>query len=425
MAPSESSRRAIVAMNRRSPLTSVATGRNSGALAWCVLWVRPSPWIALIGAPAGFQEVVDAPFGVSGGEVGVIAAARASRHGKDQDALVAAHERGGFGEIGGCRTGAQREPFSLRVDDFQHASGASGDFRHRVMPEVLHDLVEGRGHGRERCELLDKRVASGGGLQADDGASVVVEDGPRHEVAVLVGERLLKLHREGVEQELDHGLARREVDGDVVPFGCRDLGDAPFQQGFAGRDELHHGGPAGVEVGLDRADQRGALHRRQEVPEETLLRALEGRQRGGLRSLVERGVAVDDARGLEGLADVAVDDLERLGIGVVDAPLGLAERVLQDVDLHAVVGKRSGLIKSEGLEIARNDFERGDAARFHRGDEIGPRLERGFAGGPQPQTLGIGEAGKRGGAGGRDVGDACVGQGALELQALRGPAARA
>ena len=36
----------MVAMNLRSPFTSVATGRNSGAEAWCVLWVRPSPWIA-------------------------------------------------------------------------------------------------------------------------------------------------------------------------------------------------------------------------------------------------------------------------------------------------------------------------------------------------------------------------------------------
>ena len=34
------------AMNLRSPFTSVVTGRNSGAEAWCVRWVRPSPWIA-------------------------------------------------------------------------------------------------------------------------------------------------------------------------------------------------------------------------------------------------------------------------------------------------------------------------------------------------------------------------------------------
>ena len=36
----------MVAMNRLSPFTSVATGRNSGAEAWCVRWVLPSPWMA-------------------------------------------------------------------------------------------------------------------------------------------------------------------------------------------------------------------------------------------------------------------------------------------------------------------------------------------------------------------------------------------
>jgi len=46
MAPRLSSLLAMVAMNLRSPLTSVVTGRNSGALAWCVRWVLPSPWIA-------------------------------------------------------------------------------------------------------------------------------------------------------------------------------------------------------------------------------------------------------------------------------------------------------------------------------------------------------------------------------------------
>ena len=46
MAPRLSSRRAMVAMKRRSPFTSVATGRKSGAEAWWVLWVRPRPWIA-------------------------------------------------------------------------------------------------------------------------------------------------------------------------------------------------------------------------------------------------------------------------------------------------------------------------------------------------------------------------------------------
>ena len=139
------------------------------------------------------------------------------------------------------------------------------------------------------------------GLLAEHGVAVLVEDGPRHEVAVVVGERLLELHREGVGQELDDGLAGREVDVDVVPFGRGDLGDAALHQRLAGGDELDDGGAAGVEVGLDRADEARALHRRQQVPEEALLRALEGAHGGGLGVLVEGGVALGDAGRLQRL----------------------------------------------------------------------------------------------------------------------------
>ena len=111
---------------------------------------------------------------------------------------------------------------------------------------MLHDLVERRGHRRERGELLDQRVAAGDRLLAEHGIAVTVEHRPREQVAALVGERLLQLHREGVGQELDDGLPRGEVDGEVVPFGGRDLGDAPFHQRLAGRDQLDHGRAPGA-----------------------------------------------------------------------------------------------------------------------------------------------------------------------------------
>ena len=207
------------------------------------------------------------------------------------------------------------------VGDLQHPARAAGDLGDGLVPEAMHDLVERRLHRRQGRELLDEGVAPGGGLLADDGVAVVVEHGPRHDVALVVGEGLLELYREGVGQELDDGLARREIDGEVVPFRGRDLGDAPFHQRLAGRDELDDGGAAGIEIGLDRADQARALHGGQQVAEEALLRPLEGRQRGGLGVLVERRIALDDAGGLQGLVDVVVDDLEGAGIGVVDAPL--------------------------------------------------------------------------------------------------------
>ena len=99
-------------------------------------------------------------------------------------------------------------------------------------------------------------------------------------------------------QEVQDVLAWRQVDAQVVPLGSRYLGDAPLHERLAGGYELDHGRAAGVEIGLYGADERGALHRRQEMPEEALLGALEGAQRGRLRVPVESGISLHDARGL-------------------------------------------------------------------------------------------------------------------------------
>ena len=282
---------------------------------------------------------------------------------------------------------------------------------------MLHDLVERRRHRRQRGELLDQRVAAGDRLLAEHGIAVIVEHRPREQVAVIVGEGLLQLHREGVGQELDHGLARGEVDREVVPLGGRDLGDAPFHQRLAGGDQLDDGGAPGVEIGLDRTDQARAFHGGQQMAEEALLGALEGRQGGRLGVPVQRVLAIDDAGGLQRLLDVAVDDLEGAGIGVVDAPLFRRERVFEGLDLDAVIGERPGLVEAEGLQIPGHHLHRGDAAGLHGGDELDPGLERRLAGGPQAEPSGIGEAGDGGGAGGRDIGDTRVRQRVLEPEA--------
>ena len=192
----------------------------------------------------------------------MVAPPGAPRHREHEDALGAVHERGGLGEVGRGRPAAEREAFAPGVGHLQHPARAPGDLGDGLVPEMLHDLVERGRHGRERSELLDEGVAPRGGLLADDGVAVVVEHGPRHDVALVVGERLLELHREGVGEELDDGLAGRQVDIDVVPLRCRDLGDAPFHQRLAGRDELDDGGAAGIEIGLDRADEGGGTSSR-------------------------------------------------------------------------------------------------------------------------------------------------------------------
>ncbi len=117
----------------------------------------------------------------------------------------------------------------------------------------------------------------------------------------------------------------------------------PLHQRLAGGDQLDDGGAAGFEIGLDRADERGALHAGQQMREEALLRPLERAHGGGFGVLVQRQLPVHDAGGLECLLDVLVDDLERAGVSIVDTPLGVAQRMLQDVDLDPVIGERAGL----------------------------------------------------------------------------------
>ena len=389
------------------------------------------PLDRLVGPPARLQQVVDAALGVGAAEIGVVAAPDAARHREHQYLLGPVHEGGGLGEVGGGGPGAEGETFAFGVLDPEHAARAPGDLGHGVVPEPVNDLIERRLYRRQRAELLDQRVALRDGLLAQHRVVVGVEDGARHEVAVVVLEGLLQLHREGVLQEVEHVLARREVDREVVPLGRRDLGDAALHQRLAGGDQLHHRGAALLQIRLDGADQRGALHGGEQVTEEALLGALEGGEGRRLGVLVEGGLPVDDAGGLQRLLDVLVDDLEGARVGVVDAPLLIRERMLQDVDLDAVVGERPGLVEAEGLEVAGHHLHGGHPARLHGGDEGRAGLERGLARGPEPEAPGVGEAGDGGGAGGGDVEDAGVGQRVLEAQSraalLRGPdlAARA
>ena len=224
--------------------------------------------------------------------------------------MLAVHEGGGLGEVGGGGPGAECQALAPGVHDPEHAPRAAGDLGHGVVPETVDDLIQRRLHRRQRAELLDQRVALRDGLLAQHRSVLGVEDGARHEVAVIVLEGLLQLHREGVLQEVEHVLAGRQVDGEVVPLGGRDLGDAALHQGLAGGDQLHDGGAPLVQVRLDGADQRGAFHGSQQVAEEALLGALEGADCGGFRVLVEGVFPVDDAGRLQGVLDVGVDDLE-------------------------------------------------------------------------------------------------------------------
>ena len=111
-----------------------------------------------------------------------------------------------------------------------------------------------------------------------------------------------------------------------------------------------------------------------------------------------------------------VDDLEGVGIGVVDADLLRRERMLDDLVFDAVEGQRAGGVEAQRLQIAREHLHRRHAAAFHRRDEIGAGRERKIAGAPEAEPRGIGEVLRRRGAGGRDIEDARVGQRVLQAQ---------
>ena len=87
-------------------------------------------------------------------------------------------------------------------------------------------------------------------------------------------------------------FARRDVDLDVVPFLGRDLGEPALHQRLAGRDDLDDGGMA---VARDRARSSaisvGVFIAGQQMAEEALLGAFEGRAGGGLRLRVQRAAS--------------------------------------------------------------------------------------------------------------------------------------
>ena len=317
-------------------------------------------------------------------------------------------------------TVAQRQALAGRIGDPQDPARAAGDLGDGLVAEAMQDLVERRLHRRQRRELLDQRIAGGHGFLAQDRVALGVGHGPRHEIALVVGERFLQLHREGVGQIFEARLPRRQVDGDVVPFRDGDVGDASVQQGLAGGDQLDDAGMAGLKIGLHGPDQRGAFHGGQEMAEETLLRALEGRQRGGLRVLVEGGIALHDAGGFERVFYIAVDHLEGAGIGVVDAPLLGCQGMFEQLNLDPVIAERTGLVEAEGLQIAGDHLHRRHPAGLHGGDEIGALLEGRLAAriraAPEPKAPRIGQAGHRGGPGGGDIEDTRIGQGVLQTQ---------
>ena len=111
-----------------------------------------------------------------------------------------------------------------------------------------------------------------------------------------------------------------------------------------------------------------------------------------------------------------MDDLERQGIGVVDADLIRRELVLDKLVFDAFVGERPRGIETERLEVARQHLHGGDAAFLDRGDELSAIGEGKVDAAPEAEPLRIGEVLDRGRARRRDIEDAGVGQGVLQAK---------
>jgi hypothetical protein len=117
--------------------------------------------------------------------------------------------------------------------------------------------------------MFDHAIAPFDRLAALDRLAVV-EHWPGREIAVAVGVRLEQLGRKAVGEIREYVLPRSEVHLDIAPFLGGDLRQAPFHQGFAGGDDLDNGGVAGLEIALDRTDQRRRFHRGEQMSEKAL-----------------------------------------------------------------------------------------------------------------------------------------------------------
>ena len=173
---------------------------------------------------------------------------------------------------------------------------------------------------------------------------------------------------------------------------------------------------ASSQIALDGGDQRGRLHRRDQMVEEALLGALEGRARGGFGLRVQRARFAGDVGRLQRGIEIVVDDAEGARIGVVDADLLVGEPMLDQLIFDALVGERARGIEAERLHVARQDFHGRDTAGLDRFDELGARGEGEILAAPEAEPLGIGEIVDGGRAGRRDIDDARVRQRVLEAK---------
>lgn len=117
-----------------------------------------------------------------------------------------------------------------------------------------------------------------------------------------------------------------------------------------------------------------------------------------------------------GSIEMVVDDLERLGIGVVDADLFLGELVLEDLIFDALEGERPRCVETHRLQVSGQHFHRRNTAILDSRDELGAAREGKVAAAPETESFGISKGFNVCCAGCRDVDDAGVRNGTLQAK---------
>ena len=192
----------MVEMKRRSPLTSVATGRNSGADFWCVRWVRPRPWMA--GRRASRARAGSGPGGRCSRRPGRRGSCgRCCRPSRRRGCAFPVHEGVRLVRVGRGRPRAQGVALAALVAHLDDPPRAAGDLGDRLVAEVVHDLVQGGADRGQQAEPADQVVADPDGLDRLHRVAVLVVHGARADVAVVVLVLLVQRGRERVAQEVE------------------------------------------------------------------------------------------------------------------------------------------------------------------------------------------------------------------------------
>ena len=213
----------MVERKRFSPRTSVATGPEQRRLRLIGAIGAAKTLNGCIGAPARFQQIMDALSLIFASTVGMIAASRAAGVREHKDALVVIHEGLRLGEIGhGGAVFDLEDGLAMRIRFAHKAAAASGHFGDLIRSKMLHDLIEGARHSREACQLLDQRIAAGNGFLGMNGLAVN-DNRPGTKIAFLIRVALIKLRRKTMTQVIKYILFRSDINGKITPFLGRDF----------------------------------------------------------------------------------------------------------------------------------------------------------------------------------------------------------